>query len=162
MRFNQFKILALVYTLFLTIILVTATGVQAQSKTSAVRGMVQNGKQQPLAGVAVTLKNTSTNYFARTITDSTGIFSFSKIASGGPYNLNFSMIGYEPQALGGYKIKEGITLSLVVKLDNKTFGVGRVVKIKEVALLKKNCLYAGADLWLLTTRFPLPNTCAHL
>src|SRR4051812_41074016 len=69
----------------------------AQSN-SIIKGVVQNNNNsEPIPGVSVVIRNTRTNFTAGTSTDSSGVFSFSRITSGGPYSFTFSNVGYEPQ-----------------------------------------------------------------
>src|SRR3954467_14904359 len=112
MRFNKIKSRGLFLALIVLLGAFHSTEANAQGKASLVKGVVQNSKNEPLAGVSVVVRNTSTNFTSGTSTDSTGTFSFSRIASGGPYSFTFSNVGYEPQTLSGYNIKDDISLSL--------------------------------------------------
>ena len=101
----------------------------AQQKLSLVRGIVQSTQNVPLADVSVTIKNTTNNFTSGTSTDSSGVFSFSRLPAGGPYSFTFSAIGYEAQTLSGYNIKEDISLSLVVKLKESFVALDQVVVV---------------------------------
>lgn len=90
----------------------------AQEKGSAVTGVVHTAKNEPVVGVTVIARNTKTNYSAGTSTDSLGVFSFSRLPSGGPYSFTFSAMGYEGQSLTGYTIKADASLSLVVEMKD--------------------------------------------
>jgi len=105
------------------------SAVNAQGRTSLVKGMVQNNDGEPLTAVSVIIKNTRTNFTSGTSTDSAGIFTFSGISSGGPYSFTFSTVGYENQVLSGYNIKEDITLSLVVKMSQSSASLDQVVVV---------------------------------
>jgi TonB-dependent SusC/RagA subfamily outer membrane receptor len=89
---------------------------KAQQKTSSIKGVVHNVKNEPLSGVSVIIRNAKNNFTSGTNTDSAGVFTFSHIPIGGPYSFSFSMVGYEPQNLTGYTIKEDATFSLVVEM----------------------------------------------
>lgn len=88
----------------------------AQDASGEVKGIVRGAKNEPLAGVSVVIRNAKTNFTSGTKTDSTGVFTFMHVPSGGPYNFNLSMIGYETQTLSGYSVKEGTTFSLSVTM----------------------------------------------
>lgn len=103
--------------------------VKAQVKTSLVKGVVRNNDGEPLNAVSVIIKNTKTNFTSGTSTDSSGIFNFSTISAGGPYSFTFSTVGYENQVLSGYNIKEDITLSLVVKMNQSSASLDQVVVV---------------------------------
>jgi TonB-linked SusC/RagA family outer membrane protein len=101
----------------------------AQERTSSVKGVVQSTTNEPLSGVSVTVRNTQTNFTSGTITDSTGLFTFSRLPSGGPYSFSFSAVGYEEQTLSGYNIKDNASLSLAVKLLSNTKTMDQVVVV---------------------------------
>ncbi len=105
------------------------SAVNAQVRTSLVKGMVQDNNGQPLTAVSVIIKNAKTNFTSGTSTDSAGIFTFSGISAGGPYSFTFSTVGYEYQVLSGYNIKEDITLSLVVKMSQSSASLDQVVVV---------------------------------
>lgn len=124
MRFSrsiQRTCCVLVFFLFLT----KFSDVNAQA--SLVKGIVQSNKNEALANVSVVIKNTKTNFTSGTSTDTSGMFTFSNIPSGGPFNFTFTNIGYEPQTLSGYTIQKGTTLSLVVKMQESAEVLGQVV-----------------------------------
>jgi TonB-linked SusC/RagA family outer membrane protein len=92
--------------------------VLAQQETSLVKGVVQSDNGEPVAGVSVIIRNAKTNFTSGTSTDSSGVFTFSRVTPGGPYSFTFSTVGYETETLSGYNIKPNITLSLLVNLKN--------------------------------------------
>jgi TonB-linked SusC/RagA family outer membrane protein len=101
----------------------------AQSGSSIVTGLVLNTEGEPLSGVSVVTRNAKTNFTAGTTTDTAGKFTFSRILAGGPYAFAFSNVGYENQTLSGYNIKEGITLSLVIKMKSTSTALEQVVVV---------------------------------
>ncbi|MGI8638017.1 MAG: carboxypeptidase regulatory-like domain-containing protein, partial [Segetibacter sp.] len=101
----------------------------AQGKPSVVKGIVQNTNREPLPGVSVIIRNNKTNFTSGTSTDSSGNFTFSRISSGGPYSFTFSTVGYEPQTLSGYSIKENVTLSLAIKMVATSASLEQVVVV---------------------------------
>lgn len=120
-QFRGVAAIALTVLLFMFI-----SPVQAQEKTM-VKGIVQNNNNEPIPGVSVVIRNTKTNFTSGTSTDSTGNFSFSQIAPGGPYRFTFSSVGFDAQTLADYNIKQGITLSLVVKMKSSAELMNQVV-----------------------------------
>ncbi|HEY6900127.1 MAG TPA: TonB-dependent receptor plug domain-containing protein, partial [Puia sp.] len=115
--------------LFALLILLYALPANAQQKNSLVKGIVQSTANQPLTGVTVVIRNTASNFTAGTSTDSTGQFSFSGITPGGPYSFTFSMVGFENQTLTGYRIRQDITLSLVVRMKETAGSLDQVVVV---------------------------------
>src|SRR3954467_5312690 len=125
MRFNAIKS-GLCYALVLLLHLLP-TLLHAQENSSIVKGVVQNNNGDVLAGVSVVIRNTSNNFTSGTSTDSTGVFTFSRVPAGGPYSFTFSIVGYENQTLGGYNIKNDVTLSLIVKMKELSNTLDQVV-----------------------------------
>ncbi len=130
MRPNRFKSGVILYTLMSLLFALSSTDILAQGKTSLVKGVVQNNEGNPLAGVSVIIRKTGDNFTSGTSTDSSGIFSFSRIPAGGSYSFTFTAVGYEPQVLAGYNIKADISLSLVVKMKaSAAEGLDQVVVV---------------------------------
>ncbi|MBD0284864.1 MAG: TonB-dependent receptor [Flavisolibacter sp.] len=102
---------------------------KAQEKTSLVKGMVHGARNEPLAGVSVIVRNAKTNFTSGTSTDTTGVFTLSRVPSGGPYSFSFSMVGYESQTLSGYTIKEDAALSLIVEMKPSAGSMDQVVVV---------------------------------
>jgi TonB-linked outer membrane protein, SusC/RagA family len=123
MRFNLIKSGAFIALSLLSM------AVTAQQKTSVVKGLVQNNNNMPLQGVSVVIRNTTNNFTSGTSSDSSGVFTFSRIPSGGPYSFTFSMVGYESQTLTGYQIKDDVTLSLIVNLKALPGSLDQVVVV---------------------------------
>ena len=126
MKINFFKGNFIPKTL---VLLLLVNSVNAQEKSSMVTGIVQGNSNELLSGVTVTARNLKTNFATGTATDSSGLFTFSRLPSGGPYSFKFTIIGYEEQTLSGYNIKEGASLSLAVKLAKSNKTLDQVVVI---------------------------------
>ncbi|MBD0286797.1 MAG: SusC/RagA family TonB-linked outer membrane protein, partial [Flavisolibacter sp.] len=144
MNYRQFKLKDTLFAFLFSLFLLHTTdgkaqdvgtnvtkGVDPDSKEgiSAVKGLVQSGDNEPLAGVSVTVRNTKTNYSSGTTTDNSGMFTFPKLPSGGPYTFTFSAVGYEGQTLSGYNIKDNASLSLAIKLISTTKTMEQVVVV---------------------------------
>lgn len=114
--------------LFLPQVLPSITA-KAQETASFVKGIVHGANNEPLAGVSVILRNNKTNFTSGTKTDTAGVFTFSRVPAGGPYGFSVTMVGYEPQNLSGYNLKEGATFSLVVDLKASAAALGEVVVV---------------------------------
>lgn len=115
--------------LLVFLLLLNSFNIFSQEKSSSVRGMVQSTTNEPLAGVTVTVRNSKTNFTSGTATDSMGIFSFSRLPSGGPYSFSFTTVGYEDQTLSGYNIKDNAALTLAVKMNSISKSMEQVVVI---------------------------------
>jgi len=128
MRIDYLKV-RVVYALLPVLLLLCSTGTFAQVKTSVVKGFVSNNRNEPVGGVSVVIRNVANNFTAGTSTDSTGVFTFSRIPAGGPYSFAFSAIGFERQTLSGYMIKDEATVSLMIKLKDSAEMIDQVVVI---------------------------------
>ncbi|MEJ7738346.1 MAG: TonB-dependent receptor [Chitinophagaceae bacterium] len=116
MRFNLLKSGVTIFALGLIPFFMLSLGLNAQDKTSLVKGIVQNDDGEPLSGVSVVIRKANDNFTSGTSTDSSGVFTFSRIPAGGPYSFAFSAVGHEPQTISGYNIKSAIILSLVINM----------------------------------------------
>lgn len=128
MRFYLFKSWA-THALACLLLFLVFPAISAQAQTSQVKGIVQNNNNEPIPGVTVILRNTKTNFTSGTSTDSSGVFTFSRISSGGPYSFTFSNVGFETQTISGYNVKDDITLSVVVRLVPSMASLDQVVVV---------------------------------
>ncbi len=117
------------FALMLILSMLYSIYAEAQEKASFIKGLIQNNTNEPLAGVSVILKNTATNFTTGTSSDSSGVFTFFNISSGGPYSFTFSIVGYEPKTLTGYNKKEGVTLSVPVVLTSTAASLDQVIVV---------------------------------
>ncbi len=138
MRLNLLQLRATFYGLLCLLFIFKTSGINAQVRPGLIKGIVTNDDGDPLPGVSVTVKNTKTNFTAGTSTDSSGIFTFSRVSPGGPYTFIFSTVGYESQPMYGYNIKEDITLSLAVKMKQNASNLDQVVVVGYGTLRRKD------------------------
>lgn len=113
----------------LSLLFLVHLSASAQEKTSSVTGIVKTENGEPLANVTVVAKNNSTNFTSGTQTDSVGIFRFSKLPVNGRYTFSFSIIGYEPQTLSGYTLRDDATTSIIIKLKDSSTSLSNIVVI---------------------------------
>ena len=129
MNLTQSKKGISLYILILLVFIFQSQHLIAQQGNSLVKGIVQNDNNEALSGVSVVIRNAKTNFTAGTSTDTSGLFTFSRVSSGGPYSFTFSAIGYETQTLSGYNIKNDITLSLAMKMKQTVANLDQVVVV---------------------------------
>lgn len=98
----------------------------AQAIAPSAAGIVRNEAMEALEGVAVELFNESGKLTASAITNNKGVFTLSRIPSGGPYFFVFSHVGYTKDTLSNYMVNETTRLSLSVVLKDKTRELGPV------------------------------------
>ncbi|WEK34119.1 MAG: TonB-dependent receptor [Candidatus Pseudobacter hemicellulosilyticus] len=97
-------------------------------RSPSVKGMVANDNGQPLEGVTVRALNKSTQQEKMTVSDSLGKFSFISLPDGG-YTFFFSSVNYQEQQLSNYQVKEGKTVSLLVKMSTAYNKMNEVVVV---------------------------------
>ncbi len=120
---------ASILPLFILLQVLLPTFTNGQETLSLVKGLVHGDNDKPLAGVSVVIRNSKTNFTTGTNTDSSGVFTFSRLPAGGPYNFSFTMVGYEPQTLSGYTIKADVTLTLDLTMKSTAATLDQVVVI---------------------------------
>ncbi|RFM36810.1 SusC/RagA family TonB-linked outer membrane protein [Chitinophaga silvisoli] len=112
---------------------------QPNQGRSDVTGIVKSEQTgEALWGVSVTVKNAANNFTASVQTDSTGLFTFSRLPAGPGYTFTFSFIGYEPQTLSGYNLKGGADFSLRVDLHYAEQKINEVVVVGYGSMQKKD------------------------
>ncbi|WP_018614922.1 SusC/RagA family TonB-linked outer membrane protein [Segetibacter koreensis] len=163
MKFNLLRFRGDSIALMFLAFILLSFHLKAQRSTSLVKGVVQNNSNEPIPGVSVVIKNTNTNFTSGTSTDSSGVFTFPRISSGGPYSFTFSAVGYEPQTLAGYNIKNSATLSLAIKMTSTAASLDQVVVVgygtqKKVNLTGSVSSISGKAL----TDHPVSNTALAL
>lgn len=99
-----------------------------QAGSSTVKGIVHNETNQPVVGASVMVRNKQTNFTLGTKTDTAGFFTV-QVVAGGPYEFAFSSVGYEPQTLSGYNIKEGSIFTLDVSMKATASSLDQVVVV---------------------------------
>lgn len=100
----------------------------AQESLSTVKGIVHGELNEPLAGVSVVIRNTSSNFTTGTKTDSTGLFT-ANVPAGGPYRFTITIVGYQEQVLSGYNLKAASTFTLDVSMKPVNSDLDQVIVI---------------------------------
>jgi TonB-linked SusC/RagA family outer membrane protein len=86
-----------------------------------VKGATQDENGQLLSGVSIKALHTTTGNTFSTSSSNNGLFTFSNLPEGGPYQFIFSSVGYQNDTLSGYTIRNGqqIALSVRLKISNQ-------------------------------------------
>ncbi|MFD1771591.1 SusC/RagA family TonB-linked outer membrane protein [Sphingobacterium suaedae] len=112
----------------LFVVLLTAGVIHAQAQQQQqVKGATQNESGEFLSGVSVQAVHTASGKSYATSSSEKGLFSFTGLPEGGPYQFIFSYVGFQPDTLSGYTIHTGKTLALSVKLQAATTALEEVV-----------------------------------
>ncbi|MHA4809076.1 SusC/RagA family TonB-linked outer membrane protein [Flavitalea flava] len=102
---------------------------KAQDETAGVSGITKDQAGHPVGGVTVTAIYPGKNFRTNKLSDSTGVFKFTKLPAGGPYHFTFTSVGYAAAAMSGYTLKPGSLISLVVRLTETSSGLNEVVVV---------------------------------
>ncbi len=113
--------------LLLAIMCIASVG-KAQSGNAAI-GLVKNEADTVLPSINVTVKNNKTKFSATTTTDEKGMFKFIKLPIGTGFTFSFSNVNYQSQEFTGYQVKEGETITLIVKMKEAVDNLSDVVVV---------------------------------
>jgi len=114
-------------TLMLLSLLLQGMILSAQTGRPSVTGIVRNESGEALGGVVIKADNSSTAFTANVTSSEKGIFIFSKLPAGGPYQFIISHVGYFTDTLSDYTISENNSLSLAVVMKTRNQELGQVV-----------------------------------
>jgi TonB-linked SusC/RagA family outer membrane protein len=92
-----------------------------------VKGMVLDMSGQGIPGVTIKAEHERTRKSTVTTSSGTGLFSFSNLATGGPYRFIFSSIGFRSDTLSGYMLASGQQIALSIKLKEASNELQEVV-----------------------------------
>lgn len=92
-----------------------------------VKGMVLDISGQGIPGVTIKAEHEKTRKSTVTTSSGTGLFSFSNLATGGPYRFIFSSIGFKSDTLSGYMLASGQQIALSIKLKEASNELQEVV-----------------------------------
>lgn len=92
-----------------------------------VKGMVLDISGQGIPGVTIKAEHEKTRKSTVTTSSGTGLFSFSNLATGGPYRFIFSSIGFRSDTLSGYTLASGQQIALSIKLKEASNELQEVV-----------------------------------
>lgn len=129
----------------------------AQTTQASITGVVTDETKQLIPGASVLVRNESTGFSSRTVTNTKGEFSLKELPLGGPYTITISFVGYSEQKRTGYSLNQGDLVKVNIEmrssavsmneitvsgsgLKNKTenFGAATTVTARDIARLPVN------------------------
>lgn len=129
----------------------------AQTTQASITGVVTDETKQLIPGASVLVRNESTGFSSRTVTNAKGEFSLKELPLGGPYTITISFVGYREQKRTGYSLNQGDLVKVNIEmrssavsmneitvsgnaLKNKTenFGAATTVTARDIARLPVN------------------------
>lgn len=101
----------------------------AQTTQASISGIISNNEKKPQAGTNVTVRNISTGFTVKTVTNAQGAFTFKELPLGGPYTVIASYVGFGEQTRSGYMLSQGdaIRVNLELQAAASTLQVVEVV-----------------------------------
>ncbi|WP_073086836.1 TonB-dependent receptor [Chitinophaga jiangningensis] len=98
----------------------------AQTTQASVAGTVSDDAKQLIPGASVLIRNESTGFTSRTVTNAKGEFNFKELPLGGPYSISISSVGYGAQKLTGYTLNQGDLVRIKAVLQSSSVNINEV------------------------------------
>lgn len=103
--------------------------IRAQEGISDVHGTVVSTKGTALPGVTVQAIEKTAGTKFNALTDANGDFVFKRFKVGSQYDFQFTMMGYEKGEYSGFTVKNNGKNVLLIRLNEKSIGLGDVVVV---------------------------------
>ena len=112
--------------LTLFVALIASVSMMAQVTTSNISGKITDSNKGPLPGATVVATHTpsGTQYYA--VADANGTYRLLNVRPGGPYKLEFRMIGFQPIAQNNVTTTLGETKIVNIRMNEEAVGLGEV------------------------------------
>lgn len=126
------------YTLRATLLFLFSTGyllLNAQTNTS-INGFIKTAKGNILQGAAVSVKNESTGFVYKGISNLKGFYQITDVPLGGPYTITASYTGFGTLQKSGYTIAISENLKVDFELSDQ------VTELKEVVINARRDIYS--------------------
>ena len=101
--------------------------VYSQTNLAGINGTITGSDSAVLVGATVTVKNESTGFTYRTISNDKGSFSFKELPLGLPYSITVEYAGMVAEKQTGYALNQGDLISVSFHLQRKTDELTAVV-----------------------------------
>lgn len=101
----------------------------AQNKTTAVKGTVLDEAARPMPGVSVKITNAKAQFSRSVQTGAEGIFSFTDVPVGTPLKLSFSHVGYAEKVMNDVQPDANGNIQLNVVMEPATGEIEEVVVV---------------------------------
>ena len=105
------------------------TNIRAQTTQASISGIILNNKNLAQTGATVSVRNESTGFFTKTLTNGRGEFTFKELPLGGPYTVNVSYTGFGHQKRSGYSLNQGdaVKVDIAMQVTETTLEVVQIV-----------------------------------
>lgn len=98
----------------------------AQTTQASIYGVVSDESKQLIPGASVQVRNESTGFTSRTVTNTKGEYTFKELPLGGPYTVTATFIGYAEMKLTGYSLNQGDVLRVNVAMQSSSVSINEV------------------------------------
>jgi hypothetical protein len=109
----MFKNLLLLFVLFI-LCCFAHLNLAAQTTQASISGKVLNNEGKPQSGASVSVRNESTGFNTKSLTNVQGEFTFRELPLGGPYTVTITYSGYGEQKRSGYSLNQGMWYGLTL------------------------------------------------
>ncbi|RPD40587.1 TonB-dependent receptor [Chitinophaga barathri] len=116
---------------------------RAQTTQASVFGVVSDDKKQLIPGASVLVRNESTGFTSRTVTNAKGEYHFREMPLGGPYTVIVTFMGYADEKMEGYSLNQGDVLRVNVEMQPSSVTINEV-KVVGNALRNKRDNFGAA------------------
>ncbi|HTE09080.1 MAG TPA: carboxypeptidase regulatory-like domain-containing protein, partial [Flavitalea sp.] len=107
-------------TIFFFLLFVSiSTQLNAQTTQASISGTVSGEDRKPQVGATVSVRNESTGFITKTITNKRGEFTFKELPLGGPYTVNVTYSGFGDQKRTGYTLNQGDAVRVDIPMQVK-------------------------------------------
>lgn len=98
----------------------------AQTTQASIVGTVSDETKQAVPGASIQVRNESTGFTTRTVTNAKGEFTLKELPLGGPYSIIATYIGYGDQKQSGYALNQGDLLRVNIEMKSSSVNINEV------------------------------------
>lgn len=84
----------------------------SQSIQASISGFISNDNKSAISGATVVVKNESTGFTSKTVSNEKGEYTFKELPLGSPYSIKVSSVGFGEQNRTGYTLNQGDALKV--------------------------------------------------
>ena len=98
----------------------------AQTTQASFTGTITDDAKQAIPGASILIRNESTGFSTRTVTNAKGEFILKELPLGGPYTITVTSMGYGEQKRTGYTLNQGDLVRINIDLKSSTVNINEV------------------------------------
>ena len=112
------------FTLFIA--MVASIAMMAQVTTSSISGKITDNKKDVLPGATVVATHVPSGAQYYAVADANGTFRLMNVRPGGPYRLEFRMVGFQTTVMNNVNTTLGETMIVNAKMEEEAIGLSEV------------------------------------